>query len=75
MTGELTIKIGATTYDAYTEWGLSLEPEGWDAIRTPAPNKEPVKNKNVTEQGAVNDREPVTDKIKDNDICQKESYS
>lgn len=38
--------------DAFTEWGVSLEPEGVDALMAFAPNKEPIVNKNPTSDGA-----------------------
>lgn len=47
--GQLTIN----GTDAYTEWGVSLENDGMDALMAFPPNKQPVVNKNVTANGAV----------------------
>lgn len=44
-------KLFINDTDAFTAWGLGLEPEGLDALCTPAPNKEPVTNNNVTASG------------------------
>ncbi len=38
--------------DAYTEWGVSLEDGALAVLLAPAPNKQPVTNKNVTAHGA-----------------------
>lgn len=39
--------------DAFDAFGMSLEDTGISRIMAPAPNKEPITNKNVNEQGAV----------------------
>ena len=39
--------------DAYDAFGMSLEDTGISRILAPAPNKEPVTNKNVVAQGAA----------------------
>lgn len=48
MTGELFIN----GTDAYTAYGMSLEDGGLARLMTPAPNKQPVSNKNVVTDGA-----------------------
>ena len=48
MTGELFIN----GTDAYTAYGMSLEDGGLERLMTPAPNKQPVTNKNVVTDGA-----------------------
>lgn len=55
MTGELYIKTPGTNnqfVDAYTSFGMSLEDGGLARLMTPAPNKQPVANKNVVTDGA-----------------------
>lgn len=43
--------------DAYTEWGLSLNPDGVSTLMTPAPNKDIVSNKSRLQHGkrVIND--------------------
>lgn len=67
MRGELYIKGTGTTspsgstdsnvangfVDAYDAFGMSLEDTGISRILCPAPNKQPVTNKNVNAQGAT----------------------
>lgn len=48
MTGELFIN----NVDTYTAYGMSLEDGGLERLMTPAPNKQPVTNKNVVTDGA-----------------------
>ena len=48
MTGELFIN----GKDAYTQWGVSFEDGAIAKLMTPPPNKQPVTNKNVTDNGA-----------------------
>lgn len=54
MTGELDFyNYNSNQWvDAYTQWGISLEPGGMDALMAPPPNKQPVVNKNQTAWGA-----------------------
>ena len=49
MTGELFIN----GTDAYTAYGMSLEDGGLARLMTPAPNKQPVVNKNATAHGSA----------------------
>lgn len=56
MTGDLYIKGTGTNnqfVDAYTTFGMSLEDTGISRILCPAPNKQPVTNKNVNVHGAT----------------------
>ena len=55
MSGELYIKGAGTNnafVDAYTAFGMSFEDTGINRILAPAPNKQPVTNKNVVTDGA-----------------------
>ena len=55
MSGELFIKGTGTNdefVDAYTAFGMSFEDTGINRILAPAPNKQPVTNKNVVTHGA-----------------------
>lgn len=51
--GELYLRRGGSWVDAYTEYGLSLEDEGLSRLMTPAPQKEPVQNKNMAMNGTA----------------------